>query len=305
MSRDDSLELSIEERRATPTSVDEHWAVAVLPVERVAALLAYAASVVRGFSGGTPPPLEPPEDLSALASGYEMAARQALGRENPTEPPRRRDLPDSADRQRLAQEGSARAFLLFAAQPLPPDPQSARYHTLLLAGLSVVGERQHDMRQWLALHRDRLFGAASEADPLAVLDERLLQLAVELWLEVLEGSGPSGLDRAMELAATGRELLTIHRKPFLARLHGEERVRMEFLLFAVARLSDSAVEVLLHRLHGYRTDAFETTFLGLAVVGPAAAGNRVLWMALLWLQEAALRVIDRRTPQLDLLPHAP
>jgi hypothetical protein len=289
--------------RFQESSLDDHWAVKVLPTERAAGLLAYAMSTLRGMANGQRPPAEVPEDLETLASGYELAAREALGRDDPTVPPRKPGAgEDATARTRIIEEGVGRAFVLHASIPLDEhDPLAPLYHTLLLAALGEVAGRQHEFRLWLSLHRDQLF----RADPSESLDVRLLRNSVELWTEVLSGSGPSGLDRAMELVATVREQLTMSGRDFIQSLAGEERVRMEFLLFAVSRLTEGATEVLLQRLHGEQPGSREAMFLCLAVVGPAAAGNRVLWIALLWLQEAAVRVITRRTPQLDLLPNEP
>jgi hypothetical protein len=286
-----------------PSSLDDHWAVKVLPTERAAGLLAYAISTLRGMSNGQRPPAEVPEDLETLASGYELAAREALGRDDPTIPPRRRASDDDAAlRTRLIEEGVSRAFVLHAAIPLATaDEASALYQTLLVAALGEVAGRQHEFRSWLGVYRDSLFATGDTER----LDLRLLRRSVELWTEVLSGSGPSGLERAMELVATIREELTMSARPFIESFEGDERVRMEFLLFAVSRLTEGATEVLLQRLHGEQSGSREAMFLSLAVVGPAAAGNRVLWIALLWLQEAAVRVIARRTPQLDLLPSEP
>jgi hypothetical protein len=285
-----------------PSSLDDHWAVKVLPTERAAGLLAYAINTLRGMSNGQRPPAEVPEDLETLASGYELAAREALGRDDPTIPPQRRASEDDAAlRTRLIEEGVSRAFVLHAAIPLADDAASALYQTLLVAALGEVAGRQHEFRSWLAINRDSLFTTGDTES----LDLRLLRRSVELWTEVLNGSGPSGLERGMELVATIREELTMSARPFIDSFEGEERVRMEFLLFAVSRLTEGATEVLLQRLHGEQSGSREAMFLSLAVVGPAAAGNRVLWIALLWLQEAAVRVIARRTPQLDLLPSEP
>jgi hypothetical protein len=299
-----SEELSLERGPVVrDSSLDDHWAVKVLPAERAAGLLAYAMSVLRGMANGQRPSSEVPEDLETLASGYELAAREALGRDDPTVPPRRGyDGEDAGARNHLIEEGVGRAFVLHASIPIEGhETTAALYQTILLAALGEVAGRQHEFRTWLGLHRHRLFTPGHDEG----LDTRLLRLSVELWTEVLNGSGPSGLDRAMELVATIREQVTMSARGFVESFSGDERVRMEFLLFAVARLTEGATEVLLQRLHGEQPGSREAMFLCLAVVGPAAAGNRVLWIALLWLQEAAMRVITRSTPQLDLLPNEP
>lgn len=291
---------------SSPVSLDDHWAVRVVRADRAAALLAYADGRLRAMDRGGPAAVEPiardvVEDLTTLAGGYELAAREALGRDDPFADSEPRNagvaLPLSADRARLVRDGAARAFLLQAALPLPEDVVDALYVVLQLRALSVVGERDAEFDRWMA-HRETLLGV-DRADP---LDVALLRLAVAVWVDVLGGRGPSGLDRAREHVALARERLTMEQASFVGAASGDERVRREFTLFALARLVDAATEVLLARARDDRAGAADRAGLALGVAGPAAAGTRTLWVALVWLREAAERVIRERNAQLELLP---
>ena len=67
--------------------------------------------------------------------------------------------------------------------------------------IATVAGRDTEYRTWLVLQRDMLFERVVDDD----WATEYLRNIVALWTEVLEGAGPSGLDRAMELVATIRE----------------------------------------------------------------------------------------------------
>lgn len=288
----------------SPVSLDDHWAVRVIRADRAAALLAFADGRLRALDRGGLASLEPiprdvVDDLTTLAGAYELAAREALGRDDPfgESDGRAAVAPLGPDRARLVRDGAARAFMLQAALPVPDDAVDALYVVLQLRALSVVGERDADFDRWFAPR-----AALVADDTSAPLDLVLLRLAVAIWIDVLAGRGPSGLEPARERVALARERLTMEQSGYVAAAAGDERVRREFTLFALARLIDAATEVLLARARDDRTGAADRAGLALGVAGPAAAGTRTLWVALVWLREAAERVIRERNAQLDLLP---
>lgn len=296
--------LGAELPAGSPVSLDDHWAVRVVRADRAAALLAFADGRLRALDRGGLAALEPiahdvVEDLTTLAGAYELAAREALGRDDPFGDGEGRSsaTPLAPDRARLVRDGAARAFMLLTALPVPDDAVDALYVILQLRALGVVGERDADFDRWFAHH------APLVADePGAPLDLALLRLAVAIWIDVLSGRGPSGLEPARERVALARERLTMEQAGYVAAATGDERVRREFTLFALARLIDAATEVLLARARDDRVGAADRAGLALGVAGPAAAGTRTLWVALVWLREAAERVIRERNAQLDLLP---
>ncbi len=286
---------------AADETLDSHWAVAVIgPAER-AELLAFAETAVRRMAAGNWPRDEAvPERLLPLASAYEFAAREWLDLEglgNPGATPTPEE--DEARRARV-ELGARRAFVLGLPLPLEDSDQTgALYHALLLAALAEICGRQAEFRSWLDLHRGRLF--PGDIDPTR-WDLTLLRDTVELWTEVLNGTGPSGLDRAMELVATIREGRAGREPGFLAGLDEAEDMRLRFYLFALYHLTEAATEVLLFRLHGKPDDARYRVYVSLSLAREATVGDARMHPPLEWLYEAAARVIARRTPQLELLP---
>lgn len=287
----------------TDESLDSHWAVAVIgPAER-AELLAFAEQAARRIAAGTlPDPNSLPERLLPLASAYEFAAREWLDLEGLGNPGAAPTPQESEIRRRNIELGARRAFQLGMPIPLEDtDPTGAVYHALLLAALAEVAGRQAEYRSWLALLREHIFPADATGAP---WDLTLLRRAVELWIEVLGGSGPSGLQRAMELVATIREERPSREAEFLTRLDENAEMRARFYLFALFHLTEAATEVLLFRLHGKPHDARYRVFVSLTLAREATVGDARMHPALEWLYEAAARVIERRTPQLELLPES-
>lgn len=283
-------------------SLDEHWAVAVFEPADRRELLAFAEEVRRQvITGAWALDRDVPEQLLPLSSAYELAARERLdlfgtGHPNTSASPEQR-----SDRSRIIETGARRAFDLSLAIPIDDtDAHGALYHTLLLAALATVAGRDTELRGWLALHRSRLFDEHIDDD----WSTRYLKLVVDLWSDVLEGAGPSGLDRAMELVATIRENRPERERDALENAPDAEDMQLRFFFFALHHLTDAATELLLFRLHGEPHDIRQRVFVSLSLAGEATAGNARIHSALDWLYEAAARIVSRRTPQLDLLPHA-
>ncbi len=173
------------------------------------------------------------------------------------------------------------------------------YHALLLSGLATVASRDTEFRGWLSLHRTRLFERNIDDD----WATEYLRNVVELWCEVLENAGPSGLDRAMELIASIRENRPDRERAAFEGAEESTEMSLRFFFFALHHLTDAATELLLFRLHGEPPDIRQRVFVALSLAGEATAGDARIHAALDWLCEAAVRVVARRTPQLDLLPH--
>lgn len=283
-------------------SLDAHWAVAVFEAGERKELLAFAEDVRRRILAGTWEVDSPvSEQLLPLSSAYELAARERLdlfgtGHPNTSAPPALR-----AERSRLLEIGARRAFDLGVAIPLDDtDANGALFHTLLLGALSTVAGRDTEFREWLQLHRGKVFEDVVDDDWPALYLRRI----VELWSEVLGGSGPSGLEHAMEIIATIRENRPDREREALQSTDEAGEMPLRFFFFALHHLTDAATELLLFRLHGEPPDARQRIFVSLSLAGEATAGDPRIHAALDWLYEAAARVIARRTPQLDLLTSA-
>ena len=280
-------------------SLDAHWAVAVFDHADRRELLSFAEDVRRRVLAGTWTVDSPvSEQLLPLSSAYELAARERLdlagiGNPNTSASPEQR-----AERSRVLEFGARRAFDLAMVIPLDDtDAHGVLYHTLLLNALAIVGGRDTEFRSWLTLHRDKLFAAAYGDD----WATQYLRTVVELWTEVLGGSGPSGLDHAMELIATVRERRPDEERKTLESADEEDEMSLRFFFFALHHLTDAATELLLFRLHGAPADVRQRIFVALSLAGEATAGDSRIHAALDWIFEAAARIATRRTPQLDLL----
>ena len=282
-------------------SLDAHWAVALFDAADRKQLLAFAEEVRRQILIGTWEIDSPvSEQVLPLSSAYELAARERLdlfgtGHPNTTASPEQR-----SERARFLELGARRSFDLAVAIPLDDtDAYGVLYHTLLLAGLATVGGRDTEIRGWIPLQRARLFEPNIDDD----WPTEYLRGIVELWTEVLDGAGPSGLDRAMELVATIREQRPDRERAALESADENTEMSLRFFFFALHHLTDAATELLLFRLHGEPDDIRQRIFVSLSLAGEATAGDARIHAALDWLFEAAVRIIARRTPQLDLLPH--
>jgi hypothetical protein len=284
-------------------ALEEHWAVSTFRAAERAELLAFADDALRALRGTSARRRQPqpaPEQLLALASAYDIAARERLDPEGLGSPLVAAGADELAQRRAILRAGAGRAFSLLLAAPVDfDDDVGALYRTLLLTGLAQVGGGGEAFRQWLGLVRPRLFPGD---DAELRWDLLLLRRNVELWTEILGGTGPSGLERAMEIVATIREVRARRERELLASFDEAEEMRMRFYLFALFHLTEAATELLLYRLHGAPDDIRQRVYVALSLARSATSGDMQILPALEWLYEAAACVIQQRTPQLELLP---
>lgn len=281
--------------------LEQHWAVAVISPENRSELLHWAQRAQERLASGAWREGEAlPEHLLPLASAYDFAARERLDLEGAGSPLATRTPESAYRRRRRVHEDAQRVFALNVLVPVAPeDDVGGLYHMLQLAAIATAAGRRPELDHWLALNRAHLFDA-DESE--MRWDYRLLRAAVELWVEVLSGYGPSGLGRAMELVATIREQRAARERELLAGLGESDEMRMRFYLFALFHLVEAGTQVLLYRLHGAPSDAAQFAYMSLSLAREATAGDVRMRPALEWLFEATARIIEERTPQLELLP---
>lgn len=280
-------------------ALEAHWAVAVFDAADRQALLAFAEGVRRQIlSGDWVADANVSEQLLPLSSAYELAAREHLDLTGAGHPNTSASAEQRDERARYLETGARRAFDLALGIPLDDtDAHGALYHALLLGALGTVAGRDSEFRAWLELHRDKLIAESIDDDwPTAYL-----RGCLEVWTEVLGGAGPSGLDHAMELVASIREMRTGRENQTIVDSDESSAMQLRFYFFAMHHLVDAATELLLYRLHGEPADVRQRIFVALSLAGEATAGDARIHAALDWLYEAAARVTQRRTPQLDLL----
>lgn len=284
-------------------SLDAHWAVAVFDHADRRELLSFAEEVRRKVLAGTWTVDSPvSEQLLPLSSAYELAARERLDLAGIGNPNTSASAEQRAERARVLEFGARRAFDLAMAIPLDDtDAHGVLYHTLLLDALAIVAGRDTEFRGWLTLHRDKLFAPAPDDD----WPTQYLRAVVELWTEVVDGAGPSGLEHSMELIATLRERRPDEERKTIEGADEEDAMRLRFFFFALHHLTDAATELVLYRLHGEPADVRQRIFVALSLAGEATAGDARIHAALDWIYEAAVRIAARRTPQLDLLSASP
>jgi hypothetical protein len=283
-------------------ALEEHWAVSTFGADQRASLIGFADDALRALrSGGTTQRPQPAtEDLLALASAFDIAARERLDLDGLGSPFALAKPNELADRRAFLRAGATRAFALLAAAPVDFDDEvGAFYRVLLVVALAHVAGQSEALRPWLNAHRRRLFPGD---DRELRWDLLLLRRNVELWTEVLSGSGPSGLERAMEIVATIREERLVRERELLASFDESEEMRMRFYLFALFHVTEAATELLLYRLHGLPNDVTQRVYVALSLARSATSGDMQILPALEWLYESAACVIQQRTPQLELLP---
>jgi hypothetical protein len=283
---------------------DRHWAVKVVTPEDRANAVSFAMGVMTRIGAGDipAPSSEVPEYFVPLAGAYVIAAREWLDFEGAASPSAILSGEQEAQRAAHIEVGADRAFILTAALPVEPTERiAALYRALLLAGLAQLGNKQTEFRHWLRAYAHVLFPSTEDESR---WDLVLLRRVAELWTDVLRGAGPSGLERGMELIASIREDRPIREPEFLRRTDAADEPRMRFYLFTLFHLTEAATELLLFRLHGEPEVIEARLYSHFALAREAAGGDPRLDASFDWLYEAARRVVELRTAQLELLPES-
>jgi hypothetical protein len=284
----------MEDRANALNALDQHWAVAAVDAATRERLVALAESRASREGANGHHALDPDDAgaVETLAGAYDLAARERLAELAGAAPGAASD-----DARAQVQSGAGRAFALYAALATPHarDPLLP-YRMLHLRALAEVGGRRPDWARWRRLHAPALPNAGAREAP---WDEYLLRQLTEVWLELLDRSGPSGVEPVMERLAALRELRQ-EREEALHRAHDGDATRLNFFLFALDHLCDAAAELTLYLRRGAPLDIGERLSLHFALARGASAGDVALGVVLTWLDAAAREVARRRSPQLDL-----
>jgi hypothetical protein len=258
-----------------------------------------------GAGEAPPPETTLPEFVVPLAGAYVIAASEWLDFEGSASPSALLSAEQEAQRTAHIEVGADRAFTLTAALPVEAHEQvAALYRTLLLAGLAQLGNKHTEFRHWLRAYAPVLFPPEERGAGGERWDIVLLRRVVELWTHVLRGAGPSGLGHAMELIASIREERPIREVALLATIDPADETRTRFYLFTLFHLTEAATELLLFRLHGEPSRVDARLYSHFTLARDAAGGDPRLDASFDWLYEAARRVVELRTAQLELLPEA-
>lgn len=278
--------------RAAADPLELHWAIAAIDAERRAAALAVAdAARARGAAGAAVASADDLAEVELLAGAYDLAARDRL--EQLRSPPPGRDV--EVLEAQLA-DGAAHALALYAALPLPDDAAALWQRALHLRALAEVAGARAEWTRWMAVHEAALPGQ----DAGAAWDVALLGRLVRLWDDLLQRSGPGELEAVMESIATIREERPAREQRLLARLDADARVAARFYLFALYHAVDAATELMLFLRHGAPADIARRLALRFSLAREATAGDFALDVLFTWLYAAAMRVVRRRTAQLEI-----
>ena len=283
---------------------DRHWAVKVVTPEDRANAVSFAMGIMSRICAGEIPATstEIPEYFVPLAGAYVIAAREWLDFEGAASPSAILSGEQQTQRTAHIEVGADRAFVLTAALPVEPTERvAALYRALLLAGLAQLGNKQTEFRHWLRAYEHVLFPPTEDENR---WDLVLLRRVAELWTDVLRGAGPSGLERGMELIASIREERPVREPAFMQTIEPADETRIRFYLFTLFHLTEAATELLLFRLHGEPEAIEPRLYSHFSLAREAAGGDPRLDASFDWLYEAARRVVELRTAQLELLPES-
>lgn len=279
------------------TALDQHWAVAAIPMDRRALLLdrVEQADPVTGASLGDPIA----ESLTMLATAYEIASLGQL--EVVTQE-------SGAEARRLARNvlalGAARAFRVYSAIELPQgDLELAVRAITRLAALAVVG-RQREAFARLATRPDivaLLEAAEREATAEWNATEQATRLTVWLcWLALLRRPDREGLATLIDRLGMLRERRGAVTPTRVDPREPASVLRARFQHF-VLRQSAEAAEELAAALHRRTVpDISAKLSLHFGAARSAATGDHGLDLLLAWLHGASVMIAGGVTDQLEL-----
>ncbi|MBY0489504.1 MAG: hypothetical protein K2R93_06655 [Gemmatimonadaceae bacterium] len=288
------------------TTLDEHWAVAAIPVERRALLLERADAAALRPGDGLGEPIA--DGLALLGTAYELAALGQLEAALSPVPSAARDLA-----QAVLTLGAARAFRCAAAlKPPLDDGESAITWALKLGALALVS-RQTDayVRWWEVRHH--------VADVVKRLANRLDQEPWEpyargtLWMAWLGLLGAPiailpehAADELPTLSATRtrlaafRERRALHDVPADGPVLNAAALRARMTEFAIRHLADATELLTVAVFRRTLPDVSAEFKLHLSAARSALAGDHGQDVLLAWLQAAGVTLAGGVTAQLEL-----
>jgi len=287
-------------------TLDEHWAVAAVPLERRALLLerAEAASLVPGDGLGEPIA----DGLALLGTAYELAALSQLEAAlQPVANPAR-DLA-----QAVLALGAARAFRCSAAlRPPLDDGESAVKWALRLGALALVSRQTDSFVRWWDVRRGvadtiRRVSAGLEQEPWEPYARGTLWMA---WLGLLgapvtvlpENAGDDFpvISATRTRLAAFRERRADHEVPGESQVLNAVALRARMTEFAIRHLADATELLTVAVLRRTLPDVSAEFKLHLSAARSALAGDHGQDLLLAWLQAAGVTLAGGVTAQLEL-----
>jgi len=288
------------------TTLDEHWAVAAIPLERRALLLERADAAALRPGDGLGEPIA--DGLALLGTAYELAALGQLDAALQPAPSAGRDLA-----QAVLSLGAARAFRCSAALRPPTDEwESAVKWALKLGALALVsGQTDAYIRWWEVRHHvtETVHQAASqlEHEPWEAYARGTLWMA---WLGLMGAPVAAHADHAAEelpmLSATRSRLAAFRERRADHEVPGEGPVlntaalRARMNEFAIRHLADATELLTVAVLRRTLPDVSGEFKLHLSAARSAMAGDHGQDVLLAWMQAAGVTLAGGVTAQLEL-----
>ncbi len=288
------------------TTLDEHWAVAAIPVERRALLLERADAAALRPGDGLGEPIA--DGLALLGTAYELAALGQLDAALQPAPSAGRDLA-----QAVLSLGAARAFRCSAAlRPPTDDGESAVKWALKLGALALVSRQTDAYIRWWEVRNhvtETVHQAASrlEHEPWEAYARGTLWMA---WLGLMGAPVAAHADHAAEelpmLSATRSRLAAFRERRADHEVPGEGPVlntaalRARMTEFAIRHLADATELLTVAVLRRTLPDVSGEFKLHLSAARSAMAGDHGQDVLLAWMQAAGVTLAGGVTAQLEL-----
>ena len=288
------------------TTLDEHWAVAAIPLERRALLLERADAAALRPGDGLGEPIA--DGLALLGTAYELAALGQLDAALQPAPSAGRDLA-----QAVLSLGAARAFRCSAALRPPTDEgESAVKWALKLGALALVSQQTDAyIRWWEVRHHvtETVHQSASqlEHEPWEAYARGTLWMA---WLGLMGAPVAAHADHAAEelpmLSATRSRLAAFRERRADHEVPGEGPVlntaalRARMNEFAIRHLADATELLTVAVLRRTLPDVSGEFKLHLSAARSAMAGDHGQDVLLAWMQAAGVTLAGGVTAQLEL-----
>ncbi len=288
------------------TTLDDHWAVAAIPIERRTLLLERADAAALRPGEGLGEPIA--DGLALLGTAYELAALGQLEAALQAAPSAGRDLA-----QAVLTLGAARAFKCAAAlRPPTEEGESAVKWALKLGALALVSRQTEAYVQWWAVRRhvaDTVHHTARrvEQEPWESYARGTLWMA---WLGLVGAPIAVPTDHAAaELSmltatrnrlAAFRERRAEHELPADGPLLNTAALRARMMEFAIRHLADATELLTVAVLRRTLPDVSGEFKLHMSAARSAMAGDHGHDMLLAWLQAAGVTLAGGVTAQLEL-----
>lgn len=274
-------------------SVDQHWAVKILPDGmRANVFKAADERLVKEPLGqilqNAKPSKATDQDIEKVATAYEIAAIEGL---SAVLHPSRGKKNEALKVQ--AQAGAHRAFGLYRVLPVVPDEDYRVFHVLRLAGLAYCGERWTDLKRWFSDSPETI-----EVPSVANVqwDKRLLYRLFDCWIRLIQKKNRDDLNRIPEIVLGLRNDQSEFESRLIEKQSGIERKATALRLIALYHFAKATERLAAYMLHGEPAtiDSELDRHFEAAIKASNNCGDVQLEMTLNWLHLAGRKMVECR-----------